>query len=333
MAKIEYLKSNQDDSIIFPVTHVRAVKNSNGDLLEEILEDKQNTIQDLSDIRSGASAGATAYQKPITGIPLEDLNESVQQAIEAASSSVIEETDPTVPAWAKQQNKPTYTLAELNGDEYHRTVTDLEKQEWSGKLDAFVSGENIKTIDGESVLGSGNLQTNAIKSTEQSLTEEQKEQARENIDVPSLSDLSTTNSRVENLSSVAITLSNKVDLLSTDEIIVAWNGSSAPTVSEIPDGIDVTYNSTTYTGTLTASANTLGKIYLVGNESNSLMDRYITSTDGSTYSWVSLGSTELNLNGYIKESDLVWLTENEFNALVVKNPDKIYIVYEEEITV
>lgn len=47
---------------------------------------KQDAINDLEDIRSGAAAGATALQ---------------------------EETDPTVPAWAKTPNKPTYEYNEV----------------------------------------------------------------------------------------------------------------------------------------------------------------------------------------------------------------------------
>ena len=38
---------------------------------------KQDTISDLSTIRSGASAGATAYQKPSTGIPASDIASGV----------------------------------------------------------------------------------------------------------------------------------------------------------------------------------------------------------------------------------------------------------------
>lgn len=60
-----------------------------------------------------------------------------------------EETDPTVPDWAKQPQKPSYTaqevgalpdttkipsaLSDLSDDDTHRTVTDVEKTEWSSK--------------------------------------------------------------------------------------------------------------------------------------------------------------------------------------------------------
>ena len=83
------------------------------------------------------------------------------------------ETDPTVPSWAKQSSKPTYTaeevgalpvstdipssLADLSDDTTHRVVTDAEKSTWSGKQDTLVSGTSIKTINNESLLGSGNI--------------------------------------------------------------------------------------------------------------------------------------------------------------------------------
>jgi lysophospholipase L1-like esterase len=46
------------------------------------LSGKQDVIQDLSSIRSGAAAGGTAYQKPGTGIPASDLSSEVQDMIE-----------------------------------------------------------------------------------------------------------------------------------------------------------------------------------------------------------------------------------------------------------
>ena len=42
------------------------------------LSTKQDTINDLGSIRSGASAGATAYQKPQAGIPESDLSQGVK---------------------------------------------------------------------------------------------------------------------------------------------------------------------------------------------------------------------------------------------------------------
>lgn len=58
---------------------------------------KQDAINDLSDIRSGASLGATALQS-------------------------YTETDPTVPSWAKQSTKPSYTASEVGAVPTSRTV-------------------------------------------------------------------------------------------------------------------------------------------------------------------------------------------------------------------
>jgi len=48
-------------------------------------------------------------------------------------------------------------LSDLTEDTTHRTVTDTEKSTWNGKQAALVSGSNIKTVNGESILGSGNI--------------------------------------------------------------------------------------------------------------------------------------------------------------------------------
>ena len=51
------------------------------------LNGKQATIDDLSTIRSGAAAGATAYQKPGAGIPESDMASAVQTSLGKADSA------------------------------------------------------------------------------------------------------------------------------------------------------------------------------------------------------------------------------------------------------
>lgn len=58
--------------------------------LTEELGGKQDTINDLTTIRSGAQAGATAYQKPITGIPATDLASAVQVSLGKADTALQE---------------------------------------------------------------------------------------------------------------------------------------------------------------------------------------------------------------------------------------------------
>lgn len=48
-------------------------------------------------------------------------------------------------------------LSQLAQDSTHRLVTDTEKTSWNSKQDNLVSGTNIKTINNESLLGSGNI--------------------------------------------------------------------------------------------------------------------------------------------------------------------------------
>lgn len=129
---------------------------------------KQDVISDLATIRSGASAGATALQP-------NDLADWAKQP-----------TRPTYTANDTGALPNTTTLADLE-DATHKTVTPTEKATWnskqdaindladirsgaalgatalqehqdiSGKQDLLESGTNIKTINNQSLLGSGNI--------------------------------------------------------------------------------------------------------------------------------------------------------------------------------
>ena len=103
---------------------------------------RQAVINDLDAIRSGASAGATAYQKPSGGIPKTDLAEAVKTSLGKADSALqsYTETDPTVPAWAKASSKPTYSKSEVGLG----NVTD----------DAQVKRSEMGVANGVATLGS-----------------------------------------------------------------------------------------------------------------------------------------------------------------------------------
>ena len=92
-----------------------------------------------------------------------------------------------------------------------------------------------------------------------------------------------------------------VSAITQQSYVVSWDGTAEPDVADIPDGVVVTYNGNPYTGTLQASASTINKIYLVSNGVG--YDEYVT-TDNSGYSWVNIGTTNLNLAGYAKSADL-----------------------------
>lgn len=74
-----------------------------------------------------------------------DFTDAYKEKLEGLENIKFEESDPTVPAWAKAATKPSYTakdvgalptstvLADLSADPYHRTVTDAEKTSWNAK--------------------------------------------------------------------------------------------------------------------------------------------------------------------------------------------------------
>lgn len=100
--------------------------------------------------------------------------------------------------------------------------------------------------------------------------------------------------------------------------VLAWNGAAAPTVVNIPAGIQVTYNSTIYTGTLAANNNTntstLGKIYLVksatlpDDDDSDIYNEYVTVDNGSganpRYTWEKLGDTRIKLGNIVTNVEL-----------------------------
>lgn len=119
--------------------------------------------------------------------------------------------------------------------------------------------------------------------------------------------------------------------------IVSWDGESAPVVASIPAGVVVTYNGTTYTGTMAAGTSTKGPIYLVANSTNpEKKDMYITAVSGGNYVWTKIGTTDVDLDGYATEDWVeardVDLTVAQYEALVNAgqvDPNKRYFVDEE----
>ena len=96
----------------------------------------------------------TLEKEPISE---EQIEKSVKSYLE---KNPIEETDPTVPAWAKAEEKPTYTaeevgalpdtteipknLSDLQDDAEHRTVADTEKQSLNNKSDFSGNYEDLQ---------------------------------------------------------------------------------------------------------------------------------------------------------------------------------------------
>lgn len=104
--------------------------------------------------------------------------------------------------------------------------------------------------------------------------------------------------------------------------IIAWDGTSAPVVANIPAGVKVTYNSTEYTGTLAADSATPGAFYLVKSSTQvgvkDAYDEYVPVGDTGSKSWEKIGDTQIDLSNVVtgvtlsKQTDTVIGTDATF---------------------
>jgi len=81
------------------------------------------------------------------------------------------------------------------------------------------------------------------------------------------------------------------------------SGGVYDAIEDVLDAIDGT-NVETVTVLPTASASTVGKIYYVGPDSNGDYARYRGIESGGSYSFLSLGSTEMDLTNYATEGEV-----------------------------
>jgi hypothetical protein len=153
--------ANEDTSIYFAVeaknkdkVEVFRTRPATGNAKETIDTDKEIEETHADVILDLISRVDTLEKEPISE---EQIEKSVKSYLE---KNPIEETDPTVPAWAKEEEKPAYTaeevgalpdtteipknLSDLQDDAEHRTVTDTEKQSWNDKSDFSGNYEDLQ---------------------------------------------------------------------------------------------------------------------------------------------------------------------------------------------
>ena len=214
-----------------------------------------------------------------------------------------------------------FTGAEIDS-RLRKAGTAVQPADLESKQDTLVSGENIKTVNGQSIVGSGNIQiqagdTDAVKYVEQTLTDAQKTQARTNIGAAAASALSALETAIAAKYSKPSGGIPETDLASAVQSALALARTSIQSLADYYSKTEVdalleAVGSEQYvdvTALPTASASTLGKIYLVGPDANGFYDRYYTSYDGSTYSWVAAGNTEINLANYATKEELSQLRQ------------------------
>ena len=94
------------------------------------------------------------------------------------------------------------------------------------------------------------------------------------------------------------------------EYIIAWDGTTTPDITKIPDGLVISYSGTSYTGTFDANNAKPGAFYLVKSSSlpsGQVLDiyqEYIPVGEANSKTWEKLGDTQLNLTGIVTDVTL-----------------------------
>lgn len=91
------------------------------------------------------------YTKPINGIPKSDLADDVKTSLGKADTALqsFTETDPTVPSWAKAENKPTYTAQEVGALPANTAIPSIDNTltTQGAAADAKATGDAINEVD------------------------------------------------------------------------------------------------------------------------------------------------------------------------------------------
>ena len=166
IAFLDGIKDSQDlSSIIASIEQQIASKMDKVTLANVATSGSYNDLNDKPTIPSavtestvsgwGFTKNTGTYSKPSGGIPKSDLASAVQTSLGKADTALQSYTE---------QYKGTVTGVKINGTTKNPSsgVVDLgtvitSHQDISGKQDKLVSGTNIKTINGTSILGSGNI--------------------------------------------------------------------------------------------------------------------------------------------------------------------------------
>ncbi len=105
--------------------------------------------------------------------------------------------------------------------------------------------------------------------------------------------------------------------------IVTWDGTATPVVANVPEGVVITYNGTTYTGTLSADSAQPGAFYLVKSASQAggaldVYDEYVPIGASGEKTWEKIGDTQIDLSNVVtkvtlnKQTDTVIGTDATF---------------------
>ena len=310
---------------------------------KEELNAKQDVINDLDSIRSGAEKGATALQSVPSGYATEqwvnsqgflkehqDISNLATKAELATKRDVISDLETIRSGAAKgatalQEVPDTYALKS--------EIPDI-----TTKQDKLVSGTNIKTINGTSLLGSGNIVIEA---------------SAENVPTLQTDKQGTTNNYVYSsgiddsygiISSIDTLISYTSDRASIHTDWYYWGNTYHMTDGS--DGWSIEGATTSEAGLMTAS----DKSKLDGIDLSTKQDTLVSGTNIKTINGTSLlgsgditiegGSGNVDLSDYYTKSETnalvspklsqVTLTQAEYDALQTKENNVLYIISDAE---
>lgn len=199
--------------------------------LTTLLAGKQNTISDLSTIRSGAALGATAVQ-PEAGKGLFSGN------------------------YNDLTNKPTIptALSQLSDDATHRTVTDTEKSTWNGKGTYSKPSGGIPKTDLASAVQTSLGKADTALQSHQSLSAYRTSAAQDTIDAGKQPTIDSSHklaaSLVSGLATVATSgsyndLSNKPTIPTVPTVVSAFTNDAGYITSVPVDNASITKSGST----------------------------------------------------------------------------------------
>ena len=241
----------------------------------------------------------SAYQKPEDGIPFEDLEASVQQSLNKADTALQAETDPTVPAWAKESNKPSYTASEVGAVP---TTCTVNGKELSSNI--VLTASDVNALPSDTVIPSA-LSDLSDDSNHRTVTD---------------ADIENWNSKTSNIGTITGITMNGVSKGTSGVVDL---GTVITTHQDISGKAD---KATTLAGYGITDANISNGTITLGNETITPLTSF-TETDPTVPSWAKeankptytaseIGAvpTTRTINGKVLSSD-VTLTASDINAL------------------
>ena len=315
MAKIQYLK-NKDGDIVFPVTHERSVKGSDGVLLERKLTDLWNAISDSS---SYSVISESNYNRLVSlddvdpyrwyFVKFDDSDDLNGIYIGTICAAKYSEKDGGVSFG--DHGKSAYELAQDEG--FEGTI-----QEW---LNSLVGPAGITSVEVSSDNEGAEGNPTVTRTFQNGVLSIHFSGIKGRTGTRGPAGVNEVAIGVDDLPGQARAVATLDDgILSIyfyglkgDTGEPGTNNAEILVVNALPQ---------------TPSTDTLNKVYWVRNSQTGYYDQYVTQRVGNELSWVQMGSTEIDLSDYVRKDSEVWLTREEFDALEIKDTTVTYNIYE-----